>query len=290
MFGGFCYMEHLEFDLKELHNVQLALFKKFDLECKKHGMSYFLGFGSLLGAIREQKIIEWDDGIDIVMPYKDYEKLTCLPQASWGSNYFMQTYDTDICYNKYYAKLRNSSTTLILAEDADRDMNHGIPINIYPIINLSDNKDERLSQIRNAKIYKAVTEGVPVQADNILMHAFSAAFIEVATVQQKNRIRDYLKNEVLKFENKNTNCCFALAGTKSLDLVLFKKWFSSSEEWDFEGMKVKIPSGWNEWLKLRYGDYMKTPIAELQGSKISDFITLNTHKPYTYYKGKTYCV
>lgn len=283
-------MERLDFDLKEMHKIQINLLNKLDSVCREHSLKYFLAFGSLLGAVREHSIIEWDDGIDLVMSYRDYKELIMLPQTVWGTDFFMQTYDTEPEYNRYYAKLRDNNTTLVLAEDIDKDINHGIPINIYPLISLSDDEGERRSQIRNAKIYKAIIEEVPVSSENVIMHAFSSAFLEVASEQQKQKIREYLKSELIQFENTNSNCCFALAGNKSLDLVLFKKWFASALEWDFEGMKVSIPAGWSEWLKLRYGDYMKKPITELQGSKIANFVTLNLNKPYTYYKGKTYCI
>ena len=91
-------------------------------------------------------------------------------------------------------------------------------------------------------------------------------------------------------EETETKECFALAGERSLALALAKEWFSSSVEWEFEGITVKVPAGWNEWLKLRYGDYRKVPIGELQGEKTLSFITLNANRPYTDYKGKTYCV
>jgi lipopolysaccharide cholinephosphotransferase len=283
-------MEHMEFDLKEMHIVQLNLLKKLDSVCQERGFSYFLGFGTLLGAVREHGIIEWDDGIDIVMPYRDYLCLTELPQVVWGTDCFMQTYISDPEFNRYYAKLRDNNTTLILADDVTKDINHGIPINIYPIINLANDEEERHKQIRNAKLYKAFMERKPVDAGDSLLHVFSAALLEVMMEHQLIRFRDYLKKETVKYEGEHTNCCLALAGNKSLDLVLFKTWFSSFATWDFEGMQTRIPAGWHEWLKLRYGDYMKTPIAELQGSTISNFVTLNPHKPFKYYKGKTYCV
>ena len=286
----FASMERMEFDLKELHTVQLNLFKNFCSVCRDNDLSYFLGFGTLLGAVREHGIIEWDDGIDIVMPCPDYNKLCQLPQTIWQNGYFLQTYDTDPAFNRYYAKLRDSNTTLILAEDAGRDMNHGIPINIYPVINLANDEGERQSQLRNAKLYKTVTEGNPAGSDDTLLHTLSTIFLGITTEPQKVKTRDYLKKEILKFEEEKTNCCFVLAGNKSLDLVLFKTWFSSAVLCDFAGIQANIPAGWHEWLKLRYGDYMRKPISELQGNQTSNFITLNPRKPYTYYKGKTYCV
>ncbi len=283
-------MEHMEFDLREMHIVQINLLRKLISVCEEHGLVYFLGFGTLLGAVRGNSIIEWDDGIDLVMPYSDYVRLVQLPQTVWGNDVFMQTYDTDPGFNKYYAKLRDNNTTLVLAEDAGRDMNHGIPINVYPIINLSNIEEERHTQIRNAKLYKAFSENKPVSEGDAVLRMFSSALLEIMTEAQRIRIREYLKRETIKYEEEHTNCCLVLAGRKSLDLVLFKTWFNAPVQWDFEGMKVNIPAGWREWLKLRYGDFMQTPITDLQGNKISDFVTLNPHKPYTYYKGKTYCV
>ena len=283
-------MERMEFDLKEMHKVQLNLFKRFQAVCREHDLTYFLGFGTLIGAVREHSILDWDDSIDIVMPYRDFDKLLKLPQAVWGSDFFLQTYDSDPAYKKYYAKLRDSTTTLILAEDIDLDMNHGIPINIFPVIHLADSVSERQSQIRNARLYKAITEGKASDLDDSLLSTFVNMFLEISSIQQKIKIREHFKNETLKFEDEKTNCCFVLAEKKSLNLVLFKSWFDSAVAWEFEGMQVNIPAGWREWLKLRYGDYMRLPISELQGSKISDFVTLNPYKAYTYYKGKTYCV
>lgn len=283
-------MECMEFDLKEMHKVQLNLFKRFQSVCQDHSLTYFLGFGTLIGAVREHKIIDWDDSIDIVMPYRDYDKLLKLPQDVWGSGYFLQTYDSDPAYKKCYAKLRDSTTTLILAEDIDLDMNHGIPINIYPIVKLADDAGERQTQIRNAKLYKVVTEGRTSDLEDSLLSTFVNMFLEVSSLQQRIKIRERLKNETLKFENENTGCCLVLAGKKSLSLVLFTSWFSSAAVCEFEGLKANIPEGWQEWLKLRYGDYMRQPITELQDSKISDFVTLNPSKAYTYYKGRTYCV
>ena len=139
-------MEKIKYGLDEMHTIQLEMLKKLILVCQEHNYTYFLAFGSLLGAVRDHKIIPWDDSIDVVIPYTDYEKLTNLPQDTWGEDLFMQTYYTDPQYPKCYAKLRNSSTTLIKADYVDFDINQGIYINIMPIINLSDDTGQRSSQ------------------------------------------------------------------------------------------------------------------------------------------------
>lgn len=60
---------------KKVWAIEIDLLLEFDRVCKMHGLRYFLAFGSLLGAIRHQGFIPWDDDMDVVMPRDDYQKL-----------------------------------------------------------------------------------------------------------------------------------------------------------------------------------------------------------------------
>ena len=75
-------------EIKELRNkfrilyVELLIF--IDNVCNKHGIDYWLGFGTLLGAIRHGGFIPWDDDIDILMPRPDYERFISSYRSSAG--------------------------------------------------------------------------------------------------------------------------------------------------------------------------------------------------------------
>ena len=283
-------MEKIRFDLEELHQVQAGLLKKLVYVCEEHKLSYFLAFGSLLGAVREHRILEWDDSVDVVMPYEDYSALLQLPETVWGDGLFLQTSETDPEYPKYYAKLRNSNTAMILAEYAEVDMNHGIFINIMPLVSLAYDPGERKKQIRDARLYKTFMELKPAGKTGSSFQLYASAMLALTPEKLIPERREAFKEKMLRYEKTASRDCFALAGERSLDLALPKKWFSEAVDWEFEGMQVRIPVGWKEWLQLRYGDYMKVPIADLQGEKTLNFVTLSTSKSYQYYKGKTYCL
>lgn len=53
--------------------VELLVF--VDKVCAKHDIDYWLGFGTLLGAVRHGGFIPWDDDIDLVALRRDYDKL-----------------------------------------------------------------------------------------------------------------------------------------------------------------------------------------------------------------------
>ena len=60
--------------LDSIHEIQLAFLLETDRICRKHNIKYFLGGGTLLGAIRHKGFIPWDDDADIMMLREDFDR------------------------------------------------------------------------------------------------------------------------------------------------------------------------------------------------------------------------
>lgn len=81
--------------ITEMQKRELAILCDVSEFCEAHQIKYFLGGGTLIGAVRHQGFIPWDDDIDIHMPYEDYLRfLELYPKSgkyiasAWSNDYY----------------------------------------------------------------------------------------------------------------------------------------------------------------------------------------------------------
>jgi len=96
-------------------------------------LTYYISYGTLLGAIRHKGFIPWDDDIDVCMPRGDYDRFIKEGSEYLPENYFIQTMESDPKYALNFAKLRDSNTALFEKHVLDVDINHGVFIDIFPV-------------------------------------------------------------------------------------------------------------------------------------------------------------
>ena len=140
---------------KKLWKCELDILKKFDALCNEYGLDYFLIGGALLGAVRHQGFIPWDDDVDIGMLRDDYEVFLEHAPAWFDAPYFVQNGYNDSGYFGTIARIRDSRTTGVIWRDAKKDCNNGIFVEIYPIDTVTDNPNKlRLQHIEHKILFK----------------------------------------------------------------------------------------------------------------------------------------
>ena len=75
--------------LEKAHEVLLKLLLEFDRVCKKYDVQYYLICGSLLGAVRHQDFIPWDDDVDVAMTRADFDKVKKHFKEEWSEGDFV---------------------------------------------------------------------------------------------------------------------------------------------------------------------------------------------------------
>ena len=122
-------------ELKVTQQNLLDLMITLDGICRKENISYSLHGGTLLGAVRENGFIPWDDDMDIGMLRADYEKFLNVAKEKLNKKYFLQTWDTDEKFALPFAKIRLNGTKYIEHNSKNVDIHNGIYIDIFPYDN-----------------------------------------------------------------------------------------------------------------------------------------------------------
>lgn len=124
--------------IDELREVELELLEEFMKVCKREGLKWYVTHGTLLGAMRDEGFLLWDDDIDVAMPFEDYNQL--IMHKEWFPNpYFLQT-PLDKGYS-CKARLYKNGTTAFdrpLYEQLKKGGHHGICIDILPLTEIED--------------------------------------------------------------------------------------------------------------------------------------------------------
>ncbi len=254
---------------KALWGVLLDLLREFNRVCKKYNLRWFGIGGTILGAVRHNGFIPWDDDLDVGMMREDYEKLKTL-KDEFKSPYFLGWPEVEDENGYSFLKLRNSNTTGMSKAFSRLKMNQGIFLDIFPIDDIAkETYDEDQEKMKVLTVENTVNmKGLPQKQD-------SRSFVEVY-------------GDIEDLAQKDNGKGLGYAGIRVITLIPKDKliWrkedFSKDVDMPFETFSIKIPSGWENILKVQYGDWTKFPPIEDRGQWHSNAI-FDTELPYTHY-------
>lgn len=232
-------------DVKKAQEKMYEILVAFDNICQKHNLTYWLDHGTLLGAVRHQGFIPWDDDLDVTMPREDYEKFLTIAQDELSDEYFLQTQQTDKYYQNFFAKIRDRKSTFVDAWEGKRDIRYhqGIYIDIFPLNTISNTP----LSIARYKIFVFISK---------LVHNRYIKSIVLAKPLVK------LLNSFHKKEGE-----FVVSGGENMHYVIHieKEKIFPLTEVVFEGGWFPAPKETNAYLKSIFGDtYMQLPPKEKQ--------------------------
>jgi len=169
--------------LRKAQLIMLDMLIEFDSICKKHQLQYWLDSGTLLGAVRHQGFIPWDDDIDLSMSIEDYNKLLKIAQSELSSEIFFQTSETDKNFKLDYIKLRSNKASIVEFHEKDKEIKYhqGVFVDIFPMLtieNTQENKKLYDSTLKEIRDVSSTSLHTPNGKDDPVKRAALIAFLK----------------------------------------------------------------------------------------------------------------
>lgn len=260
--------------IREIQLVNLKSLKKLDEICRRHHIFYWAAYGTLIGAIRHQGFIPWDDDLDVCMMREDYERLCKVPKEEWGEDCLLLTgFSDDPRHDKLFARVYQKNTRIQSYKDVKywRGDDHkawstSLMCDIYVFDHVPD--DDKIQQRLYKKIFKMATRKYKISklwyvADGGTLREKVSAWTKRAEGRFLRLIyKKPWRHYALLYEkyagSVKPGRRIGTYSTSDPYLYLYEEVFPLQYA-RFEDMEVPIPQCYDKMLTDMYGDYMTFP-------------------------------
>lgn len=257
--------------LDKLHHVQLEILRDFIRICEKYDLTYFVVYGTAIGAVRHGGFIPWDDDIDVAMLREDYNKFFEVFQNELGGQYNLLTPEIDGRYACTVTHIQKKGTKFVSEASQDLKCEQCIFMDIFPLDYVAADKKAAIRQGRKANIlgrllflagtaypvvpYKGLKKVIAGIICKIVHCTLNVCRITPTWLYEK-----YIET-VTKYNDSNEKSeyitSFEYIGC--LKDKIRKKDLFPMKKVQFENLQVNIPANNHEFLTKVYGDYMTLP-------------------------------
>ena len=253
--------------LEEIKSTTIGVLNFIDEVCRQNELKYFLCGGTLLGAVRHNGFIPWDDDIDIMMPRKDYERLfEVWPENSY---YMVRNHKNTSNFPYAYGKAFDSRT--IKQEPIRKKCQLiGVDVDIFPIDNLPNGNAKALSIFNDVAKYTTrlgkhiYPYHTGMRSLKFNLKVLYGRLLELLGVETVNSVIAKISECAQRYSGVETDYC----GITSISHYGMKEKnprinYSKSIYLVFENQQYPAPVGFADYLKRLYGeDYMQLPPEE----------------------------
>ncbi len=256
--------------MKEIWAVEIDLLCKFDEVCRDNYIEYMACGGTLLGAVRHSGFIPWDDDIDLMMTWPNYEKLCKVGSTEFQYPYFFQTDCTDRGSIRGHIQIRNTCTTGIRSVEINQkySFNQGIFIDVFCLDHIPDDKKDRFRYFetikkrkndlfRVAKYTYRYTETVKNMSSGIINPLKNLLSWTFKVLKVEEKAYDRFEKAMHTYNNIKTDQLGIVSIIKIGDKYCWNTVDLESTiiRMKFEFIEIPVPANYDNILKRTYGNW-----------------------------------
>lgn len=267
--------------VKDIQVKILEIMKYIDKLCRENGIVYYIMGGTALGAIRHGGFIPWDDDLDIFMTPSQYERFKTVFEKEKSEDFVLQEWKTTPNYLEY-AKVRMNGTTFIEEPFKDcREMHHGIYVDIMILHKVPKNIFSQMLTYLESKFVTLYALSQRNWKPKTKMQALILSSLKLLPCRWMAKT---FYKRIYRFDDRKNRFmyCYWITPAKFKNGLFDKSFFESPVDVPFEDTVLLGSRKIREYLKYRYGDYMKLPSEEERKAAVHAKI-YDTQKDYREY-------
>ena len=267
-----------DIDVNVLHSRLLEMAKFFHELCIKNNIQYYMLGGTMLGAIRHQGFIPWDDDMDFGIPRNDYNRFVEIAKDLGSSGYEIRYYRNAKNSPMHYAKFIDSNTTLV--ENHYHNYVEGLYLDIFPLDgadvgSIGDTIRNRKILLKHALIMNHCTT---TEKRGFIRRIFN----KYAKLRNLENLHSSLEKIMVEKNNKDTEYLANFLGAWAEKETIPRTIMGTPTLYKFEDTQFYGAEDFDGYLKSLYNDYMQLPPEEKRIFKHNYYI-IDFNTPYREY-------
>lgn len=247
----------METKLRRVQLEQLGILKLIHGICMENGIKYSLYAGTLLGAVRHQGAIPWDDDLDICMLRPDYDRFIRIWQAQGPAGYILQNKENAPKFTQGFTKIRKDHTTFLQSEAEIGAYHTGIFVDIFPIDRIPEGKWAQTLFRWDCSRYQLLTrEHLPEKANAVVK---CVAKVLLGWVKDRPGQRQKLLRRIARHANDPGLPTIAIETFDTLNTLYPADLLDEVVPLRYEDAAFLCFKDWDLYLRRKYGDYMQPP-------------------------------
>lgn len=276
-------------DIRTLQLEELSILKEFVRVCEEHNLRYYLLGGTLLGAVRHEGFIPWDDDVDVCMPREDMNKLLNMPKDVFREGFKIENYTNVSDYRYSWPRLTRDKVKII-NRSANIPREENAWIDIIPLDGFPDKAFPRL--IHKTKLSFWWNLNQILQYDELVdqkrKRGRLGSFAVKAAGKAKylGKIIDYrsclkhLNRQLMKYPyESDTNEVINYLAAYGFKEIFPRASIGKGGKLKFEDCMLTVPEDYRTVCEIIYGDtYMQLPPLSERNKHNSEIIYIDSEK------------
>ena len=239
--------------MTEKQELLLQLFLEVDEICKKHNLRYVMAGGTLIGVLRNEGFIPWDDDVDIYMPRSDWDKFVEICKTELPPNRALHCSDVDRTYTNGFPRYASTDSCSIHKHQIISEDKAGEIIDVLTLDPIPDDDREYEKYRTHMMIYTDLLNISMVVGARWEIPAFKYLYW-LFRYKFFGKDRTLRKLEKIMFSYKEEECSRYAMRWGGCPFLFDKDMMFPVKYMDFEGNKVMVPNRTSDYLIWHYGD------------------------------------